>query len=77
MAQTLASIHPEIHLLHAEHVHFADLSSALSESRMQVLAQLLEYGPQLAKMPEDRLASATLRLVVPLPGTISPWSSKA
>ncbi|MEM6581414.1 MAG: phosphoribosylformylglycinamidine synthase [Pseudomonadota bacterium] len=77
MAQTLASIHPEIHLLHAEHVHFADLSSTLSESRMQVLAQLLEYGPQLAKMSEDRLASATLRLVVPRPGTISPWSSKA
>ncbi|MEM1152658.1 MAG: phosphoribosylformylglycinamidine synthase [Pseudomonadota bacterium] len=77
MAQTLASIHPEIHLLHAEHVHFADLSSTLSETRMQVLQQLLEYGPQLAKMPEDQLASATVRLVVPRPGTISPWSSKA
>ncbi|MEM8563994.1 MAG: phosphoribosylformylglycinamidine synthase, partial [Pseudomonadota bacterium] len=77
MAQKLASIHPEIRLLHAEHVHFADLNSPLNASRAQVLERLLEYGPQLTNLAGEKLAGAWLRLVVPRPGTISPWSSKA
>ncbi len=77
LAQKLALIHHDIQLLHTEYVHFADLREDLSEPQHQVLQSLLEYGPGFS---DDGVAdpdSATLRLVVPRPGTISPWSSKA
>ncbi|NEV62509.1 phosphoribosylformylglycinamidine synthase [Thiorhodococcus minor] len=58
---------------YAEYVHFAQLSAELSEQERGVLERLLRYGPTLpAHAPEGRLI-----LIVPRPGTISPWSSKA
>tara|TARA_R110001592_G_scaffold363248_3_gene682138 strand:+ start:38458 stop:42354 length:3897 start_codon:yes stop_codon:yes gene_type:complete len=77
LVQKLALIHPGIHLLHTEYVHFADLQAPLDDARRKVLESLLEYGPGFAGVAEAALASAALRLVVPRPGTISPWSSKA
>ncbi len=60
-------------VLYAEFMHFADLESALNERQKQVLARLLRYGPHLPEHePEGQLL-----LVIPRPGTISPWSSKA
>ncbi len=57
----------------AEYVHFADVEQALDAAEMGILEQLLRYGPALtASEPEG-----TLLLVVPRPGTLSPWSSKA
>ncbi|EAR60822.1 phosphoribosylformylglycinamidine synthase [Neptuniibacter caesariensis] len=59
--------------LYAEFMHFSDLSQALSEEQTQVLERILRYGPKAeAKEPNGKLF-----LVVPRPGTISPWSSKA
>ncbi|WP_159566882.1 phosphoribosylformylglycinamidine synthase [Budvicia diplopodorum] len=59
--------------IYAEYVHFAALTSPLSESEATKLQRLLKYGPSLAEhQPEGRLL-----LVTPRPGTISPWSSKA
>ncbi len=77
LAQKLALIHPDIQLLHTEYVHFADLQCDLSDAQREVLVSLLEYGPGFAGGNAAELDSATLRLVVPRPGTISPWSSKA
>ena len=77
LAQKLALIHPDIQLLHTEYVHFADLQSDLSVAQREVLESLLEYGPGFAGGNAADLDSAALRLVVPRPGTISPWSSKA
>ena len=77
LAQKLALIHPDIQLLHTEYVHFADLQAPLDDARLKVLESLLEYGPGFATVEEAELQSSTLRLVVPRPGTISPWSSKA
>jgi phosphoribosylformylglycinamidine synthase len=59
--------------LAAELVHFVDVEQALDGPARQVLDRLLQYGPA-AHPAEPR---GQLLLVVPRPGTISPWSSKA
>ncbi len=59
--------------LYAEFMHFAEVTQTLDESEMAVLQRLLRYGPQMA----GHEPSGQLLLVVPRPGTISPWSSKA
>ncbi|HIP52847.1 MAG TPA: phosphoribosylformylglycinamidine synthase, partial [Chromatiales bacterium] len=59
--------------LYAEFMHFADLGQALDDTEREVLERLLRYGPHL---PEHE-PKGQLLLVVPRPGTISPWSSKA
>ncbi|MBK5963298.1 phosphoribosylformylglycinamidine synthase [Thiocystis minor] len=58
---------------YAEYVHFAQLTGDLSAQGHAVLERLLRYGPSL---PGHEPGGA-LVLVVPRPGTISPWSSKA
>ncbi len=59
--------------LYAEFMHFVDLARPLGPDEAVVLERLLRYGPDMpAQAPEGRLV-----LVVPRPGTISPWSSKA
>ncbi len=77
LAQKIADINPDIQLLHTEYVHFAQLRRPLTAQRETLLASLLAYGPQRSAASSDTLADATLLLVVPRPGTISPWSSKA
>lgn len=59
--------------IYAEFVHFADIESELSESELDKLNALLEYGPKI----ESHQPSGKLILVTPRPGTISPWSTKA
>lgn len=76
LAQKLSAIDPAIRLLHCEFVHFAHTDEALSEERQGLLRQLLHYGP-VAETAEPDTGAAELLLVVPRPGTISPWSSKA
>jgi len=53
--------------------HFVELRAPLEPASRQVLEQLLRYGPTL-ETGEER---GCLVLVVPRPGTTSPWSSKA
>ncbi|MES9830756.1 MAG: phosphoribosylformylglycinamidine synthase [Candidatus Thiodiazotropha sp. DIVDIV] len=57
----------------SEYLHFANLEQTLEPSEQQVLETILRYGPVLP----TREPSGTLLLVVPRPGTLSPWSSKA
>ena len=59
--------------IYAEFVHFAQTSDTLSDEQHEVLSQLLTYGPAIS----SHEAVGELFLVVPRPGTISPWSSKA
>ena len=59
--------------VYAEHMHFAEVDGALSDAERAVLDRLLRYGPSLPAHPPE----GTLVLVVPRPGTISPWSTKA
>lgn len=78
LAQKLTAIDPDIQLLHTEFVHFADLAAPLDAEQESVLAQLLDYGPTISETGHVANAGGgTLFLVVPRPGTISPWSSKA
>ncbi len=59
--------------LYAEFIHLALLDSALDAEQRQRLEALLRYGaPQGEPKPEGQRL-----LIVPRPGTISPWSSKA
>ena len=59
--------------IYAEFMHFADVSSSLTDAQQQTLDKLLTYGPAIASHePVGQLV-----LVTPRPGTISPWSSKA
>ncbi|WP_342380719.1 phosphoribosylformylglycinamidine synthase [Myxococcus stipitatus] len=64
---------PSVSSVYAEHVHFLDAPEPLSADEQAMLGRLLEYGP---KVPSGERAGSLL-LVVPRPGTISPWSSKA
>ncbi len=59
--------------IYVEYVHFGDIEQTLSGDEHCVLERLLRYGPHL----ESREPEGQLVLVVPRPGTVSPWSSKA
>ncbi len=62
----------------AQYVHFADLNGELDEHEQTVLDQLLHYGPRVNVTRYDaNTPNCSLFLVVPRPGTISPWASKA
>lgn len=63
----------KINGVYGEFMHFADLQQSLSDQEQETLGRILRYGPK-AKVEEP---SGQLILVVPRPGTISPWSSKA
>jgi len=77
LTQKISNIHPDIQLLCTEYAHFVQLRRPLTAEREKILASLLAYGPQLSVGSTATLTTATLLLVVPRPGTISPWSSKA
>lgn len=64
---------PRITHLYAEFWHFSWSEATLSDAQQSVLKQILTYGPKLA----EETPSGDLFLVVPRPGTISPWSSRA
>ncbi|HZQ61176.1 MAG TPA: phosphoribosylformylglycinamidine synthase [Casimicrobiaceae bacterium] len=53
--------------------HFVELDRELDRDEARTLHRLLEYGSQ----DHGQDASGTSLLVIPRPGTISPWSSKA
>ncbi|MEQ1502185.1 MAG: phosphoribosylformylglycinamidine synthase [Myxococcota bacterium] len=59
--------------VHADHLHFVSLRRPLAPDEAARLQQLLAYGP-VPRAPDRDGAQI---LVVPRPGTISPWSSKA
>ena len=67
---------PEVEGLSSSFVHIIDTEQALDDQQMTVLEQLLTYGDPVS---EDQIEGefGVFRLVVPRPGTISPWSSKA
>ena len=64
---------PRITGLYAEFWHFAWVEGALAEAQQETLRKILTYGPrQQPATPEGELF-----LVIPRPGTISPWSTRA
>ena len=59
--------------INAVFLHFVDIEGELDAGAREVLERLLDYGPAHG----DSNDAGRLFLVVPRPGTISPWSSKA
>src|SRR5512140_3649480 len=57
----------------AAYWHFVEIGRALSATEEATLARILTYGPH----DDAAFDAGELLLVVPRPGTISPWSSKA
>ena len=69
---------PQIKAFSAQFVHFLDCTQELSNSDSEVVRELLHYGVGVSS--DSTVADPALlltRVVVPRPGTISPWSSKA
>jgi len=73
LLESLQTVCPALNHLYAEYVHFAACESELVAEQRKVLDALLQYGPRQALEATE----GELILVVPRPGTISPWSSKA
>ncbi len=69
----LSRILPGIRKVQAEFIHFLDLDDPLTAQEEERLAGLLTYG-QPADIAVDTEPAC---IVIPRPGVISPWSSKA
>lgn len=67
------SINSNIYDIFGRYIHFVEEKTALSETQQTILDKLLTYGPNYS----ERELSGTVLYVLPRPGTISPWSSKA
>ncbi len=64
---------PAINDVHCGYLHFVNLDSSLSKDQHEALEFLLAYGEDRTPVP----VTGEQILVIPRPGTISPWSSKA
>ena len=73
LLQQVRDLVPGVSFLYAEFMHFVDVSAELDSAQQDILDRLLTYGPHA----ESQSTDGVLFLVVPRPGTISPWSSKA
>jgi len=67
----LAAINASVRAVAADYWHFVEVEESLDRRGNEVLEGLLQYG-DIGPEPAGRML-----LVVPRPGTISPWSSKA
>lgn len=79
-ARLLATIRarcPAVKALSSRFVHFVATRRELAASEREVLDALLTYGPKLPERTADPALRAGRIIVIPRPGTISPWSSKA
>ena len=65
---------PSVTGVYGEFMHFANTSADLTSEEQEVLQTILRYGPSAAV---EGITDASLVMVVPRLGTISPWSSKA
>src|SRR5512135_3814264 len=70
---TLQQAFPGALRVAAEHWHFVEADAEPDAAGRRLLERLLDYGAP----PEPAAAGASLFLVVPRLGTLSPWSSKA
>lgn len=75
LLRTLKASLPVVSDIHAQFVHLIDCDNDFSAIDSKVLHSLLEYGEAAAE--KNKGENTVSRLVVPRPGTISPWSSKA
>lgn len=70
---SLQTVVPAVTEIQASYMHFVDVDKTLNADAKAVLDSLLHTESE----PEQVHSDASLFLVIPRPGTISPWSSKA
>jgi phosphoribosylformylglycinamidine synthase len=75
--QAAAADVPYLTALLAHHVHFVELEGELTAEDKACLENLLTYPAAAEEENFPSAAYACQVLVIPRPGTISPWSSKA
>jgi len=68
----LQAIAPAISGLSAHYLHIVDVEGELSGAQQEILRRLLDYGPTF-----DHDGYGLRLMVIPRPGTQTPWSSKA
>ncbi len=73
LTAALKTAAPQVSHIYAEYWHFCTVERNLRPDESTILAKLLTYGA--AQQGEE--PAGELLLVLPRPGTISPWSSKA
>ncbi|HUV22970.1 MAG TPA: phosphoribosylformylglycinamidine synthase [Gammaproteobacteria bacterium] len=74
LQQQLAGTGIAVNALASAYIHLVDCdATALDEGALEKLQNLLDYGPAL----QSRRVEGQQFYVVPRPGTISPWASKA
>jgi phosphoribosylformylglycinamidine synthase len=73
LLHNLKQVVPSVTEIGAEYRHFVEVSQPLSAEQLETLTALMNYGPK----EQSAELKGNLLLVVPRPGTISPWSSKA
>ena len=79
LCSALQTLDPRVLAVDAHWIHFVAVERELDRHERPVLDRLLRYGPRAAVADirrADAVADAAV-WVVPRPGTISPWSSKA
>ena len=74
LADAIKIFAPQVSHISAEYWHFCSEARSLREKETIILEKLLTYGTAAQK---DTTSSGELLLVLPRPGTISTWSSKA
>ncbi|MBV8210986.1 MAG: phosphoribosylformylglycinamidine synthase [Burkholderiaceae bacterium] len=74
LAHNLRTIDPALLAVGARYRHFVRCRRAPSPSELERLTRLLDYGE---RFDPAAWAGAHETLVLPRPGTVSPWSSKA
>ncbi|MES2554386.1 MAG: phosphoribosylformylglycinamidine synthase, partial [Pseudomonadota bacterium] len=70
---SLKTAAPRISHVYAEFWHFVWAEPELVSGQKEVLEQILTYGPRML----EEIPNGELFVVIPRPGTISPWSSRA
>ena len=71
----LAALEPTVRALDSRFIHFVDLERPLAPQELDILQRLLTYGPRIEAALRE--GEGEPLIVVPRPGTVSPWSSKA
>jgi len=77
LLERLRALEPAVESLQAVYQHFVDCESPLADDAQARLAVLLDDGGERVSASSEPGPQRLTLLVVPRPGTISPWSSKA
>jgi phosphoribosylformylglycinamidine synthase len=73
LLESIRKIDSSISNISAQYVHFTKVDDKLTEDELKILNSLLTYGSK----PDAVKPKGILCLVLPRPGTISAWSTKA